>query len=104
MIQISDKALREGCERAHDLFKLNRLRDSEQAAAGFEAVYRALGIDPEMREALQRALHDLVPVQGIPEIEAIAVPSMLAGALVGLLVADSSLPGEELDLPVSTTR
>jgi hypothetical protein len=29
---------------------------------------------------------------------------VLAGVLVGLLIADSSLPGEELDLPVIRGR
>ncbi len=100
MIQISPEALREGCERAHDLFLLNRLRRQEEAAAGFDAVYRALGIDPTMREGLQGALEELVPVKGVPVLEATAVSSMLAGVLVGLLIADSALPVEGLDLPV----
>jgi hypothetical protein len=81
-------------------FLLNRLRGHEEAAAGFDAVYRALGVDAQMREHLQQALLDLVPVRGVPVIESTAVTSMLAGVLVGLLIADSSLPGEELDLPV----
>lgn len=101
MIQISHTALRQGCERAQDLFLLNRLRDHDEAAEGFESVYRALGLDAEMRERLQQSLLDLVPVRGVPVIESTAVTSMLAGVLVGLLIADSSLPGEELDLPVA---
>jgi hypothetical protein len=101
VIQISNEALPEGRERAHDLFKLNRLRAQDEAAVSFDAVYRALGIDIEMRERLQGALHDLVPVQGLPTIEATAVASMLAGTLVGLLIADSEFPAEELDLPVT---
>ena len=100
VIQISEDALRHGCERAQDLFLLNRLRDEDEAAEGFDAVYRALGVDAAMRERLQAALLDLVPVRGVPVIESAAVTSMLAGVLVGLLIADSSLPGEELDLPV----
>lgn len=100
MIQISHHALREGCERAHDLFLLNRLRSQEDAAAGFDAVYQALGMNAEMRELLQRALHELVPVKGLPAVEATAVSSMVAGVLVGLLIADSALPAEQLDLPV----
>ena len=100
MIQVSDDALRHGCERAQDLFLLNRLRDEADAAAGFEAVYHALGVDMRMRERLQEALQDLVPVKGVPVLESTAVTSMLAGVLVGLLIADSTLPGEELDLPV----
>ncbi len=103
MIQISRAALREGCERAHDVFLLNRLRDHEDAAAGFDAVYRARGIDADMREELGRALGALVPVKGEPLLEATAVASMLAGVLVGLMIADSTLPAEELDLPVVPT-
>lgn len=101
MIQISEDALREGCERAHDLFLLNRLRGQREAAASFDAVYRALGFDPEMREGLERALRELVPVKGAPILEATTVVSMLAGVLVGLLIADSAFPVEELDLPVA---
>lgn len=101
MIQISEDALRDGCERAHDLFLLNRLRAQHEAAASFDAVYRALGIDSEMREGLERALGELVPVKGAPIVEATTVVSMLAGVLVGLLIADSAFPAEELDLPVA---
>ncbi len=100
VIQISEDAPRHGCERAQDLFLLNRLRDHEEAAEGFDAVYRALGVDAQMRERLQDALRHLVPVRGVPVIESTAITSLLAGVLVGLLIADSSLPGEELDLPV----
>jgi hypothetical protein len=101
VIQISEDALRDGCERAHDLFLLNRLRAPDEAAESFEAVYSAFGIEAEKREELRAALHDLVPVKGAPVIEATAVASMLAGVLVGLLIADSSFPAEELDLPVA---
>lgn len=100
MLQVSEEALREGCERAHDLFMLNRLRDHEDAAAGFDAAYRAHGIDAEMRADLERALTDILPVEGAPVLEATAVASMLAGVMVGLMIADSTLPAEELDLPV----
>ena len=101
VIKISHAALRDGCERAHDIFMLNRLRPQDEAAAGFDAVYEALGIDGEMRERLQSAVARLVPVEGLPGLEATAVASMLAGVLVGLLIADSALPAEELDLPVA---
>ncbi len=100
MIQISEDALRDGCERAHDLFLLNRLRAHNEAAASFDAVYEALGLDPEMREGLERTLRELAPVKGVPVIEAATVVSMLAGVLVGLLIADSAFPADELDLPV----
>jgi hypothetical protein len=101
VIEISREALREGCDRAHDVFLLNRLREHEDAAAGFDAVYRAHGLDRDMHEGLERALDELVPVKGAPLLEATAVTSMLAGVLVGLLIADSALPSEELDLPVA---
>lgn len=100
MIQISQPALREGCERAHDLFLLNRLRGGKEAAASFDAVYGALGIDASMRLELESALEELVPVKGVPALEAASTVSMLAGVLVGLLIADSALPVEELELPV----
>lgn len=104
VIRISQHALREGCERAHDLFTLNRLRGHDEAAESFDSVYRALGIDPTMREDLESALHELVPLKGVPALEATSALSMLAGVLVGLLIADSALPVEELDLPVVRTR
>jgi hypothetical protein len=99
MIQISPDALRQGCERAEDLFLLNRLRTRDDAASGYEAVYRGLGLDLDMRRRLERCLLELVPVRGIPEIESLSSVSMLAGVLVGLLIADSAIPGKELDLP-----
>ena len=100
MIRISEQALRDGCERAHDLFLLNRLRGHDEAAAGFDAVYEAFGVDHEMRARLHDSLQELVPVKGLPVIEATTVVSMIAGVLVGLLIADSALPVEELELPV----
>ena len=101
MIHISEDALRDGCERAHDLFLLNRLRAHDEAAESFDAVYGAFGLDTDMRDELRSALQELVPVKGAPVVEATATASMLAGVLVGLLIADSSFPAEELDLPVA---
>jgi hypothetical protein len=100
MIRIDPTALREGCERAHDLFLLNRLRDHDEAAAAFEAVYTAFGVDPSMREQLESAVMELVPVRGIPELEVAAVMGIMAGVLVGLLIADSALPADEFEIPV----
>jgi hypothetical protein len=97
MIQIPQDALREGCERSHDLLMLNHLRAPDEAAAGFAAVYEALGLDSEMRERLQEALRAMVPVEGLPVIEATMLEGMASGVLVGLLIADSALPSEELD-------
>ncbi|HTP21366.1 MAG TPA: hypothetical protein VMJ65_17310 [Solirubrobacteraceae bacterium] len=100
MIQISEDALRDGCDRARDLFLLNRLRGHREASASFDAVYEALGIETEMRETLESVLGELVPIKGVPLVEATAVASMAAGVLVGVLIADSTLPADELDLPV----
>jgi hypothetical protein len=97
MIQISQDALREGCERAQDLFLLNRLRAPDDAAAGFAAVYEALGVDAQMRDRLEEVLKELVPVEGLPVLEAAMLGGMASGVLVGLLIADSTLPSEELD-------
>ncbi len=36
----------------------------------------------------------------VPVLEATTLVSMLAGVLVGLLIADSALPAEQLDLPL----
>lgn len=104
LIQITDHALRDGCSRAQDLFLLSRLRNHDEAARGLDATYGALGVDAEMREHLRAALRDLVPVRGMPAVEAMTVASMLAGVLVGLLIADSTLPTEELDLPILPGR
>ena len=100
MLQISDDALRDGCDRARDLFLLNRLRTPVEALAGFDGVFNALGLDNEMRARLEAVLLDLVPVRGVPVMESMAVASLQAGVLVGLLIADSTLPAEEMDLPV----
>lgn len=101
MLQISDDALREGCERARDLFLLNRLRELDEAGASFDAVYDALGVDIGMRSRLHAALVELMPVKGLPVLEATTAVSMMAGVLVGLLIADSALPDQELDIPVT---
>jgi hypothetical protein len=101
MLSISPDALRDGCERAHDLFTLNSAREQAEAADSFDAVFRALGFDHGMRGQLQEALAELVPVKGDAMLEANTTMSMAAGVLIGLLIADSALPADELDLPVS---
>ena len=98
MLNISRDALRDGCGRAHDLFMLNRLRGHEDAAASFDAVFDALGVDERMREQLQDALIEMLPVRGDPLVEASTTMSMAAGVLVGLLIADSALPADEIDM------
>ena len=100
MLEISREALREGCERAQDLFRLNRLQGPAAAAQTTEDVFGALGIDADMREDLARAVADLIPVNGVPALEQAATTAMLAGTLVGLLIADATTPSGELDVPV----
>jgi hypothetical protein len=100
MLSISPETLREGCERAHDLFVLNGMRQPEEAADCFDAVFGALGFDQAMRCRLQDTLTEMVPVKGDPMLEAGTTMSMAAGVLIGLLIADSTLPADELDLPV----
>jgi hypothetical protein len=101
MLSISPESLREGCERVHDLFKLNSLRRPAEAADSFDAVFEALGFDERMRGRLQDTLMEIVPVRGDPLLEASTTMSMAAGVLIGLLIADSALPADELDLPVT---
>jgi hypothetical protein len=100
VLQISESALREGCERVQDLFRLNQARSRDEAAASFDAVFDALGIDADRRARLQDALLELVPVKGAPLLEANTVMAMLSGVLAGLLIADSAMPADELDVPV----
>jgi hypothetical protein len=103
MLTISRSALREGCDRAADLFLLSRLQEPGASAETFSAVFEALGVDAEMREELERALVDLVPVKGLPSLEAAMANSMLGGVLVGWLIAASALPEDQLELPVVTS-
>jgi hypothetical protein len=46
---------------------------------------------------LEEVLKELVPVEGLPVLEAAMLGGMASGVLVGLLIADSTLPSEELD-------
>jgi hypothetical protein len=101
MLTISQHALRDGCDRARDVFLLSRLRGLGSGAETLTALFAALGLDDEMRQELERAVMDLVPVSGVPALEAAAAASMVSGVLVGLLIADSALPSDELDLPVT---
>jgi hypothetical protein len=100
MLSVSEEALRDGCDRARDLFLLGRLQGGA-AAETFTAVFEALGVDADMRAELERTAADLVPVEGVPAIEAAAAASILTGVLAGLLIADSALPRDELDLPTA---
>lgn len=100
MLSISHEALRQGCDRARDLFLLNRLQGPAAAAQTNEAVFAAMGLDDEMRQQLERAMADLVPVEGVPALQATVSSALVAGVLAGLLIADATTPSGELDLPV----
>src|SRR3954452_3240326 len=100
MLEISHEALREGCDRARDLFLLNRLQGPAAATQTTEGVFEALGIDAEMREDLGRALAALLPVAGMAGAAAAAASGMLAGVLGGRLIADAATPSDEPDLPI----
>jgi hypothetical protein len=103
VLNISPGSLLDGCDRAHDLFKLNSMRSQDEASDSFDAVFEALGFDYAMRARLQDTLVELVPVKGDAMFEANTTMAMAAGVLIGLLIADSALPADELDLPVTTT-
>jgi hypothetical protein len=100
MLSITDEALREGCERARDLFMLSRLQGPDAGSRTMSAVFEALGVDEEMRARIERTAADLLPVEGVPAVEAVATASLVSGVLVGLLIAESALPHDDLDLPV----
>jgi hypothetical protein len=100
MLSITDESLREGCDRARDLFLLARLEGAGAGARTMATIFEALGVDVEMRAELERTAAEIVPVEGVPALEAVARASVVSGILVGLLIADSALPSDELDLPV----
>lgn len=80
---------------------LSRLQGFCAGAETMAAAFQALGVDGETRAELERAVRELVPVDGAPALEATVAASMSSGVLVGLLIADSALPADELNLPVS---
>jgi hypothetical protein len=101
MLKISEQALREGAERACDLFRLGRLRAPDGAEDAYQALWRAFGISAEQQQELAAYLADIVPVRGMPDIEVPMTWGLAAGVLVGLLMADSASPLDPLgDVPV----
>ena len=102
MLKISQQEMREGAQRARDLFMLQRLRPTAEAEAGFDALWARFGIAAEERDELIDHLVELLPVSGVPEIEGPATWGLLAGVLVGLLIADSATPIDGFDdLPLA---
>ncbi len=101
MLKISDEALREGSERARDLFALGRLSSPQDAAEVFQRLWTAFGIGPDKLPELLAELAQIVPISGVPELEAPLSWGLTAGVLVGLLLADSAAPLDEFgDLPL----
>ena len=100
--QITEQEMREGVQRARDLFMLQRLRPAAEAEAGFDVLWQRFGISPESRDELISHLVELLPVSGVPEIEGPATWGLLAGVLVGLMIADSATPVDGFDdLPLA---
>jgi hypothetical protein len=97
MLQISDEALQQGMDRARDIIVLNRLRGHDDGQAAFTALWKAFGLGDEQRAEMEERLRDMLPVSGIPGVEIPATIGMVAGVLVGLLIADSASPLDELD-------
>ncbi len=101
MLKISEQALREGAERACDLFRLGRLRTPEGAEDVYQALWQAFGINEDQQQVLAAYLADLVPIQGLPDVEGPMRWGLAAGVLVGLLLADSAAPPDAIgDVPV----
>ncbi len=101
MLKISEQALREGAERACDLFRLGRLRTPAEADEVIQALWRAFGISEAQQQVLAAYLADMVPITGLPDVEGPMTWGLAAGVLVGLLVADSAAPLDGLgDVPV----
>jgi len=101
MLNVSEQALREGAERACDLFRLGRLSSHDDAEAVVQRLWRAFGIGREQLQELDAYLSDIVPVAGVPEIEMPMAWGLAAGVLVGLLIADSATPLDAFgDLPI----
>jgi hypothetical protein len=104
VLSISEQAMRDGAERACDLFRLGRLSSPADAEAAFTGLWGAFGIGPEQQRALAEYLADLLPISGVPEVEAPMTWGLAAGVLVGLLIADSATPLDAFgDLPVFTS-
>jgi hypothetical protein len=90
MLQIDHETLREGLDRAADLFKLHRLSTPEAAEVLAATVLANFGIDELGRIELIDSLSQMVPLKGEPMVEAVMTRSMAAGVLVGLVIANAA--------------
>ncbi len=99
LLRIDDDALRDGLERAADLFKLHRLSDHENANELVAAVFANFGIDADAHTELCAAVAEMLPIAGQPVTEALMASSMCAGALVGLLIADAAQKDRAIVVP-----
>lgn len=91
MLAIDDETLRVGLGRADDLFRLYRLSGNRDAEELLVAVLENFGFDEARRRRLVTALAAMLRVEGDPMIMAVTTSSLLAGVLVGLLIADAAL-------------
>jgi hypothetical protein len=99
MLYIDDQTLREGLERAADLFKLQRLssyHDAEHLAA---SVYANFGLDEGRRTELIKSLIEMLPISGDPVAEGLMASSMSAGVLIGLLIASAAMGSDPDAIP-----
>jgi hypothetical protein len=99
MLRVDDETLREGLDRAADLFKLHRLSTHDDAELLAAAVFANYGIDEIRHRELMVSLVEMLPVSGDPLAEGLMASSMSAGVLVGLLIANAALRSEAEAVP-----
>lgn len=99
MLNIDDQTLREGLDRAADLFKLQRLSTHDDAEVLAASVYANFGLDEGRRLELIESLIDMLPISGDPLAEGLMASAMSAGVLVGLLIAHAGLGADPDALP-----
>lgn len=99
MLQIDDQTLREGLDRAEDLFKLQRLSALEDAEELPAAVFANFGIDEHRRDELTQSLVEMLPISGDPLAEGLMTSSMCAGVLIGLLLANAAMEADPDAVP-----
>lgn len=101
MLRVDDESLREGLDRATDLFKLHRLSAHEDAERLAAAVFANFGIDERRRLQLTTSLLQMLPISGDPLAEGLMASSMSSGVLVGMLIASAAMGTEPDAIPDS---
>ncbi len=99
MLSLDSETLRIGLERACDLFRLHRLSSSEEADGLARSVFANFGLDEDSLALLVEAIVEMLPISGEPVAEGLMTSSMCAGVLVGLVLADATLPGSPEAFP-----